>query len=282
MKIYITRTASIHADVPSGHAEVLHAVEPDYKALIPQANLRRRMSRMVRMGVACGLQCLGDVSPQAVDALITATGLGCLGDTEKFMNNLLDDGERLLNPTPFMQSTFNTIGAQLALLLHIQTYNVTYVHRGLSLASALTDAVLHLHEGKHCILVGAIDEWTDTAWRIERRLGLFRDYPAGEGAHFFLLSDDSEGACAELMGIDTFRPADEAAAAYRIHSFLSAFGLRSDQVHTDDFRHRCGDYPTADGYGLYEACRSEAPYVLLHNAYLGNHSLLLVRRLAPC
>lgn len=52
-----------------------------------------------------------------VDAIITATGLGCLADTEKFMNALMDNREQMLNPTAFIQSTFNTVGAQLALLL---------------------------------------------------------------------------------------------------------------------------------------------------------------------
>lgn len=49
------------------------------------------------------------------------------------MNALMDNREQMLNPTAFIQSTFNTVGAQLALLLKIHAYNVTYVHRGLSL-----------------------------------------------------------------------------------------------------------------------------------------------------
>ena len=37
---------------------------------------RRRMSRMIKMGVACGLECLKDIPSEKVDAIITATGLG--------------------------------------------------------------------------------------------------------------------------------------------------------------------------------------------------------------
>lgn len=33
------------------------------------------------------------------------------------MNALMDNREQMLNPTAFIQSTFNTVGAQLALLL---------------------------------------------------------------------------------------------------------------------------------------------------------------------
>lgn len=84
--------------------------EPDYKTLIPDATLRRRMSRIVRMGVATGMQCLNKFPNAPVDAILTATGYGCLGDTEKFMNTLLDNHEQMLTPTAFIQSTFNTIG----------------------------------------------------------------------------------------------------------------------------------------------------------------------------
>ena len=127
--VYINRIASIHAE-SSNEKPYFSAQEPDYKEMITNANLRRRMSRMIKMGVACGLECLKDISPEKVDAIITATGLGCLADTEKFMNALMDNREQMLNPTAFIQSTFNTIGAQIALLLKIHAYNVTYVHRG--------------------------------------------------------------------------------------------------------------------------------------------------------
>ena len=47
------------------------------------------------------------------------------------MNALMDNREQMRNPTAFIQSTFNTVGAQLALLLKIHAYNVTYVHLSL-------------------------------------------------------------------------------------------------------------------------------------------------------
>ena len=65
------------------------------------------------------------------------------------MNALMDNREQMLNPTAFIQSTFNTVGAQLALLLKIHAYNVTYVHRGLSFESALIDGIISIAEGKH-------------------------------------------------------------------------------------------------------------------------------------
>ena len=79
--VYINRIASIHAE-SRNEKPYFSAQEPDYKQMITNANLRRRMSRMIKMGVACGLECLKDISPEKVDAIITATGLGCLADTD--------------------------------------------------------------------------------------------------------------------------------------------------------------------------------------------------------
>ena len=69
--VYIQRIASIHPqgnhsqennpkvnDSPdvAANRPFLQACEPDYKDIIANATLRRRMSRIVKMGVACGLE----------------------------------------------------------------------------------------------------------------------------------------------------------------------------------------------------------------------------------
>ena len=88
--VYIQRIASIHPPKdhsPGNNRPYLQAYESDYKDIITNATLRRRMSRIVKMGVACGLECMGELSPEKIQGIITATGLGCLTDTEKFLNN---------------------------------------------------------------------------------------------------------------------------------------------------------------------------------------------------
>ena len=170
----------------------------DLKALIPNVALRRRMSRFVRMGVATAMQCLSSgVSADRIDAIVTATGWGCLADSEKFLRNLLEQDEELLNPTPFIQSTFNTIGAQVALLCSNHSYNMTYVHRGHSFESALLDVVMQFDDATitHA-LVGAADEQTPSQHRVMERMGIWRNYIDGEGAAFFQLS---------LLPMDTCR-----------------------------------------------------------------------------
>lgn len=165
----------------------------DIKNLIPDANMRRRMSRIMKMGVGTALECLKQAEGVSVDAIITTTGLGCLEDSEKFLCSMIENEERLLNPTPFMQSTFNTIGGQIALLTGNHCYNMTYSHRECSFESGLLDAMLLLEEGvAESVLLGAMDEMTLTQTRIMARMGLYRGgvQPA-EGAYFFMISSQS-------------------------------------------------------------------------------------------
>ena len=134
----------------------------DIKVLIPEMNLRRRMSRVVKSGVAAGIESLLEFGARApIDAIITATGLGCIADSEKFLDGLIAGDETMLNPTPFIQSTFNTVGAQIALLRGLHCYNTTHVHRWTSFENALTDAALRIGAGwSQAVLVGAFDETT--------------------------------------------------------------------------------------------------------------------------
>ncbi len=159
----------------------------DAKQLIPDANMRRRMSRCVKMGVATGMACMAQM-PAPPDAIVTATGLGCLADSEKFLRSVIVNAEQMINPTPFIQSTFNTVGGQIAIISANRCYNMTYVHRYESFETALADAMLKIAEGAEGVLLGAFDEMTETQVAIMRRMGVYRSgTEPGEGAVFFAL-----------------------------------------------------------------------------------------------
>lgn len=173
----------------------------DAKALIPDAALRRRMSRVVKSGVGAAMDALARFGGgERIDAVVTATGLGCLADSEKFLRNMIENDEQLLNPTPFIQSTFNTVGAQVALLCGNHSYNMTYSHRGRSFECALLDAVMLIGERTaRNVLLGAFDEMTPTLHRILERMGFLRGMHGGECACFFVLSDErSESTLARV------------------------------------------------------------------------------------
>lgn len=183
------------------------ALEYDIKELIPDMNMRRRMSRVMKMGTTTALEAMleFDVYGQ-VDAIVTATGLGCIADSEKFLLNLLTSNEQMLNPTPFIQSTFNTIGAQIALIKSLHCYNNTFTHRYSSFESALLDATLCLSGGRaKAVLVGVFDESTPTVEIVLQRLNVLKHKRLGEGALFFVLTAEClECSVAEIeLSLDT-------------------------------------------------------------------------------
>ena len=127
MKAYIHRTA---ASENSGC---------DLKAIVPDPLMRRRLSRIVRDGVTAAAVC---AEGHEVDAVITATAYGCLADSEKFLRVVIDNDEQLLPPSAFIQSTFNTVGATVALLLQRHCYNMTYAHGTDGFGTAILDALM--------------------------------------------------------------------------------------------------------------------------------------------
>ncbi|HEY4288584.1 MAG TPA: beta-ketoacyl synthase chain length factor [Puia sp.] len=291
MKTYIRAIASISpASGWPGAGNRLKAIEPDYSAYIDAKSIRR-MSRIVKMGVAAAFQCLREAEVAVPDAIVTGTAYGCLGDTDIFLSRLIEQQEEALSPTAFIQSTHNTVGAQIALMLQCTGYNNTFVHRGFSFESALLDAMMLLQEGDaKTVLAGGLDEVTDASHAILERFGLYRKGAAdGEGATFFLLTSEPSGKDhAILEGLDTFyRPED---VEDKIDRFLAAHSLTRGDVDIlltgADYKHLCGDYPTASAFGLAMAVRalSEAATggvtrILIHNNYLNiHHSLMLVTK----
>lgn len=249
MAIYIRSTGNISPQKTFGHAGFLtqpvehvgnrlNCVEPDYKTII-DAKLIRRMSRIIKMGVAAAIECLKEAGVAVPDAIVTGTAYGCLEDTGIFLRKMVEQEEELLAPTAFIQSTHNTVGAQIALMLHCNGYNNVFVHRGFSFESALLDAVMLLNEREfENVLVGGVDEITNISHAVLSRFGLYKREEVsnlnlfnasskgtigGEGAAFFLLANEaSKTDYAKLDALTTFyKPADSKATAAHILSFLS-------------------------------------------------------------
>ena len=258
MKLYIKATGNIspqntlgRSSLPAELAEYktnrLQSIEPDYSKLI-DVKLIRRMSRIIKMGVAAALQCLQEAGVENPDAIITGTAYGCLGDTGVFLQKMVQNKEEMMTPTAFIQSTHNTIGAQIALLLKCNGYNNTFVHRGFSFESALLDAIMLLQEETaNNVLVGGVDEITDFSFEITSRFGLFkksissnfnlfstpsRGSIAGEGAAFFLLNNKpSASDYATLDAVTTFyKPIDSRETESNIQLFLSEQSLSMNNV----------------------------------------------------
>ena len=258
-----------------------NALEPDYATFI-DTKMIRRMSRIVKMGVAASATCLRNANVEMPAAILTATAYGCLEDSASFLRSMIQFDEQMLSPTAFIQSTHNTVGAQIALLLKCHHYNNTIVHRAFSFENALTEAILLLEEGISPVLVGAIDEITSDRHAILSRFGLYRKTTgniAGEGAAFFLLAKEPGGDYqAVLKAVQTmYKPfimQDD------ISQFLAAHDLMNEPpgliIHaetgndkskqnyqvlknafpdTPEFAYKslCGDFPTSSGFALWFA-----------------------------
>ncbi len=233
--IYITHTSAITPQSQEqGHVRQplvpdtdcrFTVAEPDYTTVIPPMQLRR-MSRILKMGVYTGMDCIRKAGIERPDGMITGTGKGSMTDTEKFVKELSAYKEEALNPTPFILSTYNAINGAVALQTKATGYNQTYVHRGSSFEISLYDAQLKLNtitEKQH-YLVGCFDEMTAEYFFVKSKIGYWkkdRDPAqalwaqngstgtlAGEGAAFFMLDNKGDHALAAIHAIHTSYKSD--------------------------------------------------------------------------
>ena len=132
----------------------------------------RRMSLLMKASTLSSMQALREAGIECPDAIITATAYGMLETSEKFLNDMLEQGEETLSPTLFMQSTHNTLSSAIAIRLKCRGYNMTYSQGSDSLRWALRDAKRLIATGKaRTVLVGLHDEATPTLQNIFRRMG---------------------------------------------------------------------------------------------------------------
>ncbi len=193
-RIYITGTSQISIQEPlceqwmdspiSYDVKYTRAIDPNFKEFVSPIEARR-MGLLLKRAVATSYTVMKESGISQPDAIITGTGLGCIENTELFLNALCFEGENMLKPTYFMQSTHNTIGSLLAIRTKSHGYNVTYAHKGISFDSALYDAYLQMRLNKISnALVGSHDEMTPSYFKLLQKAG----YVGG----------DMEGVCGEV------------------------------------------------------------------------------------
>jgi 3-oxoacyl-[acyl-carrier-protein] synthase II len=229
----------------SYHGARMKCYEPDYTKFIDPKQLRR-MSRIIKMGVAAGSMALKEAGLTVPNGIITGTAYGCLDDTGIFLTKMIENNEHALNPTPFIQSTHNTIGSQIALLLQCQGYNQTYTQGAFSFENALLDAMLELKDNPdQSLLVGGVDEITSVSHAIQKRFGIFRNAVNsmelfksaesgtvnGEGAAYFVLSGQrsaKDNVCVAAVSI-LYKPAKKDLQK-EILSFLDRASYQADDI----------------------------------------------------
>lgn len=305
MPLYIKGIGTVSPQLPWKRGqpaeEVVHysgdrlsCKEPDYSRYVDVRQLRR-MSRIIKMGIAAGYDALQEAGVQVPNGIITGTSYGCLEDTGIFLTKMIESRENALNPTPFIQSTHNTIGSQVALLLQCQGYNQTYTQRAFSFENTLVDAMMELEDRPgQDLLAGCADEITATSHAILNRFQLYSALSDnvellkanrsstlnGEGAVYFVLSGQPERAAASIESVKTVFKGDwqqtesgilEALGNHRPEEMDIVLLGRSGDTRYDEifqktsgmfpestigiFKHLCGEFPTAIGLATAWAAR---------------------------
>ncbi len=302
-----TFNQSIDTQVATAEGGFFRCQEPKYKEFI-KSKLLRRMSRIVKMGLATAKIAMEQAEGQTIDAIITGTAWGGVADTETFLETILENDERYLTPTAFVQSTHNTVGGQIALMHHNNCYNMTYVHGVTSFEASLLDAFLQIQENQiRTALVGGIDEQTEKLHILLERLDCASsENPMGEGAAFFVVSEEKTAAStAKISSVQTLFGIKDNATLER--TMQAAFNLSeidlvltgSDtpafmrQLPSKTYKQLCGDYPTSTAFATALAAdtlkgednakqvlglSSQPKSILIYNHQAPYHSFILLEQ----
>lgn len=195
-------------------------VEADYRQFVSPISARR-MGPLLKRAIATTVKALEQSGITNPDAIICGTGLGCIENTEKFLNAMIENEETCLQPTFFINSTHNTIASQIATHLKCNGYNNTFAHLGISFESALMDAVMLFELGMISNgVVGAHDEMTPTYNKLFEKVRYW-DAPLGECSVSFVLGRDyKEGSLCRLLDTDLCHSSDIGYVCGRLLSFL--------------------------------------------------------------
>ena len=252
------------------------SIDPSFKDYISPIEARR-MGKILKRAIATSKEAITASGLETVDAIITGTGYGCIENTEFFLEALSKDGEQMLSPTYFMQSTHNTISSLVAIQTKNHGYNVTYAHKGISFDSALQDAVLQMRLGKiNSALVGGHDELTPTFYNILKKGGMMGQYDemCGEAAVSVVLGTKSDNYLCKLVNFKMLhKPSMDklkaVAADFKADYILTGISgnHKGDEAYLKEtkelfgdakllkYKHIFGESFTSSGIGVYVAAQ---------------------------
>ena len=123
----------------------------------------RRMTPQMRRIVTAANRAMEQSGIARPDAILCATQWGCMMQSMRFFQEMIESDEQQLKPTPFIQSTHNTIASLIAILTANHGYNATYSQCKESLSCALADLQAQMSLGLiHNALVLDFDEQVET------------------------------------------------------------------------------------------------------------------------
>lgn len=268
------------------------SLDEDYRQYF-SPNEVRRLGKMLKRALLTARKALESNENNSLDAIITGTGLGCLENTELFLDRMVRQGEQMLNPTQFMNSTHNTISSLIAIDTGCKGYNSTHTHNGVSFEHALFDAVMLLNKDNNTTaMVCGHDEMTPTYFNFLQKAGYLGQQGetfASETAVAMLLSrQQTDYSFCKIEAIDIlygqpsdivniYQPPTEIDA---IMTGINGFD-KNDNIYTDvcgklfadtpilQYKNIFGENYTASALGIYVAAEciklGVVPLHLLYN-----------------
>lgn len=141
------------------------------KELVSPAEARR-MTPQMRVIVAAARKVMQVSVVDRPDAIVCATQWGCMLQSMRFLQDMIDSDEQQLKPTPFIQSTHNTVASLIAILTGNHGYNSTYSQGNESLDCAMMDVETQMALGLiDTALVLQFDEQVDAWDQVLRHIG---------------------------------------------------------------------------------------------------------------
>lgn len=290
-KVYLLSAAQISAQEPLCDDWMKNPVEltepltrsreADYKQFIPPLEARR-MGKILKRAIATATAAMNDVGLGTPEAIVTGTGLGCIENTEIFLDALCREGEDQMMPTRFMSSTHNTMSSIVAIKLHANGYNATYAHNTVSFQSALMDALLQLRRGAvGNAMVCAHDEMTPSYHALLCKGGYLAGKKAAECAVSMMLATENNGrALCEVADMRMlYRPTE----TEKRKALEELTGADARTEITDGSPDLFGVNYTTPALDLYAAaCRMDKKPVVVRYSDENHYTLILLKPCGDC
>lgn len=279
-KVYIKAATQISLQAPLSEEWITHPVfpvepfmrsqDPNFRDWLPPLE-SRRMGKIMRRALVTAMKVMQDSGISDPDAIITGTGLGCIENTELFLDQLCREGEEMLKPTYFMQSTHNTISSLIAIKTKCHGYNSTYSHKSISFDSALMDAYIQMKLGDiSTALVTGNDEMTPSYFKILQRTGYVGQagqVTASEASASLMLCTKAEDNLCEIENVHlSFDKANLANMGKQVDAIMMGYNgnQKNDMVYNKlkkdyanlpilQYKHLFGECYSASALGLYAA-----------------------------
>jgi 3-oxoacyl-(acyl-carrier-protein) synthase len=219
----------------------------------------RRWGRLQTMSLLAGKKALLPAvlnGQEAQTGVYVGTGMGCLGETTVFLENMVRQKEAFPKPANFVNSVHNATASTLGLEFGLKGENITVVHREISFDAALGHALSSLKQGrvKYAVVCGA-DEMNYFHALAGSAAGLWKTHETafqpfaeknsrgtflGEGAAVLVLSaslSKDQASWGSVFGVKTGRYKRDARsylnfsyAADFLQELLLSAGVKSGEV----------------------------------------------------